>query len=92
MAELSVIETQFKENLIRTQLEQWIINENVHFSKLADSEKGDFLPVVEAFQDFESHYLCSNCGGRIAVNLIGKKETAVKCPCGKITWNLEIKK
>lgn len=92
MAELSVIETQFKENLNRTQLEQWIINENVHFNKLADSEKDDFLPVVEAFQDLEGHYMCSNCGGRIVVNVIGKKETAVKCPCGMFNWNLEIKK
>jgi recombinational DNA repair ATPase RecF len=92
VAELSVIETQFKENLNRTQLEQWIINENVHFNKIADSEKDDFLPVVEAFQDLEGHYMCSNCGGRIIVNLIGKKETAVKCPCGMINWNLEMKK
>jgi recombinational DNA repair ATPase RecF len=92
MEKLIEIETQFKENLTRTQLEQWIINESVHFNKLADSEKDDFLPVVEAFQDFEGHFMCSSCGGRVAVNLIGKNETAVKCPCGKITWNLETKK
>lgn len=92
MVKFIEIETQFKEDLKRTQLEQWIINESVHFNKLADSEKDDFLPVVEAFQDFESHFMCSNCGGKIAVNLIEKQETAVKCPCGKINWNLEMKK
>ena len=43
MEKLTEIETQFKENLNRTQLEQWIINESVHFNKLADSEKDDFL-------------------------------------------------
>lgn len=92
MEMLAEIETQYKENLNRTQLEQWIINESVHFNKLTDSGKDDFLPVVEAFQDFESHFMCSTCGGRIAVNLIGKTETAVKCPCGNINWNLEKKK
>ena len=92
MHKLTEIEIQFKENLNRTKLEEWIINENVHFNKLRDSEKDDFLPVAEAFQDLEGHFMCSNCGGKIAVNLFENNDTVVKCPCGKINWNLEMKK
>jgi len=92
MGKLMEIETQFKEDLKRTEIEQWIINELVHFNKLAESEKADFLPVVEAFQDFEGYFMCSLCGGKISVNLVERNETAVKCPCGKINWNLETKK
>jgi len=89
---LSEIETQYKENVVRTQLEQWIVNENVHFDKLSDSLEKDFLPIVEAFQDFERHYICSECNGKIRTNVRDTTETSVKCPCGKFNWNLEKKK
>ena len=92
MDALSEIETQYKEDVVRTQIDQWIINENVHFDKLSDSSKEDFLPIVEAFQDFEQHYICSNCGVKVMINMRDTTETSVKCPCGKINWNLELKK
>ncbi len=92
LTKLTEIESQYKEDMQRTNLEQWIINENVHFNKLAESGRGDFLPVVEAFQDFEGHFKCSSCSGKISVNLIGKTETVVKCPCAMFNWNLEKKK
>ena len=89
---LSEIETQYREDVERTKIDQWIINENVHFDKLSDSSKDDFLPIVEAFQDFERFYICSACGGKIMINMRNMTETSVKCPCGKINWNLEMKK
>jgi energy-coupling factor transporter ATP-binding protein EcfA2 len=88
---LSEIETQFKEDVVRTQIDQWIINENVHFDKLSDSSKEDFLPIVEAFNDFEKHYICSNCGSMVMIQMRDTTETSVKCQCSKINWNLELK-
>jgi len=86
------IESQVNEIIQRTQVEHWGINENVHFSKWADFSKEDFLPIVEAFQDLEGIFRCSKCQGIIYLSLKGKTPSNVKCPCGNIFWNLELKK
>ena len=86
------IESQLNETIQQTQIEQWGINENVHYSKWADFHKNDFLPIVEAFKDFEDIFKCSKCGGMIALQGNAAKESIVKCPCGTISWNLEPKR
>jgi AAA15 family ATPase/GTPase len=86
------LETQFKENVDRSQSEQWAVNENVHYNKWADFTKADLLPVIEAFQDFEEMFKCSKCGGFIGITQQGYIEKSVKCPCGNISWNLEVNK
>lgn len=86
------IESQANEIIQRTQMEHWGINENVHYNKWADFSKADFLPIVEAFQDFESSFLCSKCSGIISLNMKGMTKTNLKCSCGEISWNLEEKK
>ncbi len=86
------IESQVNELIQRTQSEQWGINENVHYSRWADFTKNDFLPIVEAFQDFEAVFRCSKCGGLISLNMKGVTPSNAKCPCGDIFWNLELKK
>lgn len=86
------IESQANEIIQRTQMEHWGINENVHYNKWADFSKADFLPIVEAFQDFESSFRCSKCGGIISLNIKGITKTNLKCSCGEISWNLEVKK
>lgn len=91
-AQLAEIETQVNEVIARTQSEHWGINENVHYNKWADFDKNDFLPIVEAFQDIVSFFVCSNCGGMIALQLRGTAKSNVKCPCGTFNWNLEMKK
>ncbi|OEU68125.1 MAG: hypothetical protein BA863_13195 [Desulfovibrio sp. S3730MH75] len=86
------IESQANEIIQRTQMEHWGINENVHYNKWADFSKADFLPIVEAFQDFESSFRCSKCSGIISLNMKGMTKTNLKCSCGEISWNLEEKK
>lgn len=86
------IESQANEIIQRTQMEHWGINENVHYNKWADFSKADFLPIVEAFQDFESSFRCSKCSGIISLNMKGMTKTNLKCSCGEIIWNLERKK
>lgn len=86
------IQTLFAEAVQRSQTEQWGINENVHYSKWADFEKDDFLPIVEAFQDLEDLFICPTCKGVLTLNTKGITPSNVKCPCGNINWNLEPKK
>jgi len=86
------IESQANEIIQRTQMEYWGINENVHYNKWADFSKADFLLIVEAFQDFESLFRCSKCGGIISLNMKGITKTNLKCSCGDISWNLEGKR
>jgi recombinational DNA repair ATPase RecF len=86
------IESQFTEIVQRTQSEHWAINENVHYSKWGDFQKEDFLPIVEAFQDLEEIFKCPQCQGMLALNLKGMAPLNLKCPCGNVFWNLEMKK
>ena len=88
---LNKIESQVNEVIIRTQMEQWAVNENVHYNKWGDSYNHDFLPVVEAFQDFVGFYNCPECNSIINLVKKGTEKIAYKCPCGKINKNLEIR-
>jgi DNA repair exonuclease SbcCD ATPase subunit len=85
------IETQANEIIQRTQLEHWGINENVHYTKWKDMGKEDFQPISEAFQDMENLFRCPECQGMIGLNMTKQNPTNIKCPCGNINWNLEMK-
>ena len=86
------LETQFNAIVQRTQSEHWGINENVHYTKWGDFEKEDFLPIVEAFHDLEDIFKCSQCQGTLSLNMKGMTPSNVKCPCGQVFWNLELKR
>lgn len=92
LEEYEQLESQANEIIQRTQIEHWGINENVHYTRWKDSTKRDFLPITEAFQDFENLFRCPQCQGIIGVNMVGLTPTNIKCPCSNINWNLEIKK
>jgi len=86
------IQTQFSENVRRTEMEHWAVNAAVHYNSWEDFTKEDFQPVVEAFQDLVGLFQCNHCGGVINVAKEGFTPVAMKCPCGTINWNLAIKK
>jgi DNA repair exonuclease SbcCD ATPase subunit len=89
MARLEELETQTKEIITRSQSEQWGINDAVHYNKWQDFTKDDFLPIFEAFRDFEGLFKCATCGGLIAVAPKARNPVLMKCPCGAMNWNLE---
>lgn len=70
--ELSGFEKIANEIISRSQVEQWIINENVHFNRWVEYSKRDFEPVAKAFKDLFNLFTCSSCGSTIAVKY-GKK-------------------
>ena len=72
----------------RTFVEQWAINDSVHYNNWANMSKEDFLPVVDAFSDLQSLFECSSCGGLLETFPHKGSLEVAKCPCGKFNWNL----
>jgi ABC-type multidrug transport system ATPase subunit len=87
----SDMESQANETIQRSQVEQWGINENVHYTKWKDFTKEDFQPIAEAFQDMENMFRCPECQGIIALNMDGQTPSNLTCPCGKTFWNLQMR-
>ena len=75
----------------RTFAEQWAINNNVHYNNWANMSGEEFSAVAEAFQDLHGLFTCSFCGGLL--EKLPRKGTprTLKCPCGEMNWNLQLK-
>lgn len=71
-----------------TKSEEWAINPNVHYNNWASFSPEDFIPVVKAFQQLWNLFICEKCGSVIFIAKDGSKETAVRCTCNDINWNL----
>lgn len=86
LEELEELEKKANEIITRSQIEQWIINENVHYNRWGEFNKEDFEPVVEAFKDLFNLFTCSSCGATISVSERRGKppKTILSCKCGKI--------
>lgn len=85
---LSEIESMCAEIFNRSQVEQWGINENVHYSKWGDYSADDFRPIAEAFRDLFDLFRCSNCGSLLYVTEDKKELRNIRCNCEKVNWNL----
>jgi len=75
----------------KCKLEQWVVNSNVHFTNWVNSSVQDFRPTLSDYRRLHELFLCSdpNCAGYLeVVRDDDQNESAVKCPCGKTTWNL----
>lgn len=92
LASLEEIESTAKQVFARTNVEQWAINEAVHYNAWENLSAGEFHLVVEAFQDFFDLFRCSACGTILRADAAGQKESAVRCDCGAVSWNLVDKK
>lgn len=72
----------------RTQVEQWAINDNVHYNNWADFSPEDFRPVIEAFHDLFDLFRCSDCETLLRVTSIDSEMSGVTCQCGRLAWAL----
>jgi len=88
---LTKLESKANDIIARSQIEQWIINENVHYNKWADFSKEDFKPVVDAFKELFALFSCTTCGNTIELTHSKGKEpkTIISCGCGEIFWNIQ---
>jgi recombinational DNA repair ATPase RecF len=71
-----------------SQIEQWIINDNVHFNKLSSSSKSDFIPVVESYKKLFNLFKCKKCLSIIKLTYQGIDKKSINCNCNEINWNL----
>lgn len=88
LGSLVEIDSIAAEIFLRTNAEQWAINPNIHYNKWTDFSPEDFRPVVEAFRDLFDLFRCTSCRSILYLLKADGKATAVKCNCGKVTWNL----
>ena len=88
---LKKIEDHSKEVFEKINLERWAVNPAVHFNKDNDFTLQDFKPVVDTFHELFSIFQCNKCGTFLHLVINGPKVEAVKCDCGKVTWNLKDK-
>jgi len=76
----------------RTRAERWAVNASVHYSNWANLSAADFQPVIDAFRDLFTLFICPICGSLLHVTKEGTILQNVRCNCGKINWNLVRKK
>jgi recombinational DNA repair ATPase RecF len=90
LAELSALEKTAEAVFARTQIDQWVLNENVHYNKWSSFSKEDFSPLISAYRNLFALFYCSKCGYPITyVELRGENaRTSVNCKCGAFFWNV----
>lgn len=85
LTELESIKNQIVQ---RANIEQWIINDSVHYNSWSNYTINDFRPIVEAFQDLFSIFSCVKCESLLTVSTDNKKQpVGVRCNCGE-QWSL----
>lgn len=88
MERLGELDSVGSQIFTRTQVEQWAINDNVHYNRWADFIREDFQPVIEAFQDLFDVFRCSDCETLVRVATTDAKPSGVTCHCGRLAWTL----
>ena len=91
VAALDERESVRKQVYDRTYVEQWSINESVHYNNWEVMSKEDFSPVADTFRDLQGLFMCSVCGGLLEKTPRKGSLQVAKCPCGKVNWNLHPK-
>jgi len=89
---LSELESVTNEIVKRSQVEQWGINENVHYSKWGDFSPQDFKPIPEAFRDLFDVFRCVKCGSLLYITLENKELKNLRCNCQGVSWNMTLRK
>jgi hypothetical protein len=69
------------------KIDDWIINELVHYNSWIQAGKGDFEPVLNAFAALRNVFKCQKCDNFLYVEP-KKNPGSLRCFCGAIGWNL----
>lgn len=88
--EVTELEAKVNEVIEKSKIEQWAINESVHYNAWIELGKKDFEPVVAAFKDLFALFSCPSCGQTMQITYSKGEipKTVVSCSCGKICWNI----
>ena len=72
-------------------VEQWAVNNAVHYNEWANFGRKDFTPVVASFKELLTCFRCETCDSWIYVAPRGTPEF-LRCDCNAISLNLKSKK
>ena len=72
----------------RTNADQWMMNESIHYNNWGTLSVNDFKPLVEAFKDLFDVFRCSKCGGLLRISYQDRIPKSISCPCDEYSWNL----
>lgn len=89
--ELNVADSVRGQVYKRTQVDQWAIDAHIHYNNWANLTGGEFTNVVEAFRDLFELFRCQQpqCRQVLEIAYVQGEPASLKCPCGKINWNLK---
>ncbi|MGA8145871.1 MAG: hypothetical protein WB987_18440 [Candidatus Acidiferrales bacterium] len=88
---LGKLQEDFTRRAVQSEVEQWVINKNVHYNAWETFRKQDFIPVVNAFRALLESFCCPSClGYAYALPAKGSREE-IRCDCGDLTMNLKKK-
>lgn len=88
MKQLEVLDKEASGIIDESQIEQWVINENVHYNKWSGFSKQDIVPVIKAFKDLFSLFTCPSCKMVVSVSVQGRDPKCLSCRCGEFYWDL----
>lgn len=88
LEDLKEVDTIAKQIFVRTNAEQWAVNESLHYNNWGELTKSDFEPVVDAFKDLYTVFDCQKCGSIINVIFNNREPAKVTCNCSQFSWNL----
>jgi len=88
--------TELEENSAKifasSQIEQWVINANVHYNKWDSFSREDFSPIIAVYHSLFDLFSCNKCGSMILYEEPhGKNRATVSCSCGNVFWNVSEK-
>lgn len=88
--ELEELDKKSKEIILKSQIEQWAINRNVHYDRWQGFDRKDFEPVVEAFRSLFKLFICDRCNSIISrLDRAGAGPISmVTCSCQKVQWDI----
>jgi hypothetical protein len=91
VAALAERESVFGQLAAASQAEQWQVNVAVHFNSWDNLKKEDFLPVVKAYRELLTGFMCPKCGEFLHVSPDRETAESLRCDCGQTAINLKKK-
>lgn len=71
--------------------ERWVLNKAIHFNEWAEFTSAEFSEVVEAFKRFLAELRCASCESWLYVTPRKGNPENLRCDCGAMTVNLNLK-
>jgi hypothetical protein len=79
------------ESSVKSNVEQWAVNNAVHYNEWANFGRKDFEPVVAAFKKLLDSFRCDKCSSWLYVMPPRGAPEMLRCQCTSVSMNLTAK-